>query len=289
MCYPQAVPKAGLIARPFCFFHGKWVKEAFIVEKLVITCALDGAEVTKELNPYLPVTPAEIAEDALRCLAHRRLQAESIRPGGHLSMDREAGIMGAFGGRPDVHDGQLPDRTPTQGPARYGDRLPGPGGLQQSLLQGGVRHQEADHAPLILQTVGRAPDKDLACHPDQLVRYRIRQHFVYLDLAGLSRSRSERRPAQDHHATGGLVQHLPEVRAVRRHLKPGALVPGEVQALAPYTSHHFDALACFHGGVGRREAGNGNTGGHEEENEHDGGDPGARGDGHGWVSPQTDE
>lgn len=37
------------------------------MEKLVITVALDGAEVTRDQNPHLPVTPAEIAADALRC------------------------------------------------------------------------------------------------------------------------------------------------------------------------------------------------------------------------------
>jgi len=37
------------------------------MEKLVITAALTGAEVTREQNPHLPVTPAEIAADAQRC------------------------------------------------------------------------------------------------------------------------------------------------------------------------------------------------------------------------------
>lgn len=37
------------------------------MEKLVITVALDGAEVTRAQNPHLPVTPAELAADALRC------------------------------------------------------------------------------------------------------------------------------------------------------------------------------------------------------------------------------
>jgi 3-keto-5-aminohexanoate cleavage enzyme len=36
------------------------------VEKLIITVALDGAEVTKQQTPHLPVTPVELAEDAVR-------------------------------------------------------------------------------------------------------------------------------------------------------------------------------------------------------------------------------
>lgn len=37
------------------------------MEKLIITAALTGAEVTKEKQPYLPVTPDEIAEAAYEC------------------------------------------------------------------------------------------------------------------------------------------------------------------------------------------------------------------------------
>jgi 3-keto-5-aminohexanoate cleavage enzyme len=37
------------------------------MDKLIITAALTGAEVTREHNPSLPVTPAEIAEEAFRC------------------------------------------------------------------------------------------------------------------------------------------------------------------------------------------------------------------------------
>jgi len=35
--------------------------------KTIITVALTGAVTPKELNPYLPLTPAEIAEDAFKC------------------------------------------------------------------------------------------------------------------------------------------------------------------------------------------------------------------------------
>lgn len=39
-----------------------------MMEKLIITAALTGAETTKEANPALPVTPEEIIESALRCV-----------------------------------------------------------------------------------------------------------------------------------------------------------------------------------------------------------------------------
>lgn len=65
------------------------------MEKLIITCALDGAEVTKEQNRYLPVTPVEIAEDALRV--------------------RQAGAAMVH-----VH-GRLPDGRPTQAAAVYAE------------------------------------------------------------------------------------------------------------------------------------------------------------------------
>lgn len=37
------------------------------MEKLIITVALTGAETSKDANPALPVTPEEIAEEAMRC------------------------------------------------------------------------------------------------------------------------------------------------------------------------------------------------------------------------------
>ncbi|MGE5673540.1 MAG: 3-keto-5-aminohexanoate cleavage protein [Mycobacterium leprae] len=58
------------------------------MEKLVITVALDGAEVTREQTPHLPVTPQELAADAAAC--------------------RQAGASMVH-----VH-GRLPDGTPTQ-------------------------------------------------------------------------------------------------------------------------------------------------------------------------------
>lgn len=67
------------------------------MERLVITVALDGAEVTKQQNPNLPVTPVEIALDAERCAA--------------------AGAAMVH-----VH-GRLPDGAPTQSAAVYAEIL----------------------------------------------------------------------------------------------------------------------------------------------------------------------
>lgn len=63
------------------------------MEKLIITVALNGAEVTRAQNPHIPYTPEELAEDAARC--------------------REAGAAMVH-----VH-GRLPDGTPTQDAAVY--------------------------------------------------------------------------------------------------------------------------------------------------------------------------
>lgn len=52
------------------------------MEKLIITVALDGAEVTREQNPYLPITPVELAEDAARC---RQAGASMVHVHGRLS------------------------------------------------------------------------------------------------------------------------------------------------------------------------------------------------------------
>ncbi|BAD39049.1 BKACE family enzyme [Symbiobacterium thermophilum] len=67
------------------------------MEKLIITVALNGAEVTREQNPHIPFTPEEIAEDAARC--------------------RAAGAAMVH-----VH-GRLPDGTPTQDAAVYKEIL----------------------------------------------------------------------------------------------------------------------------------------------------------------------
>lgn len=65
------------------------------MESLVITVALNGAEVTKEQTPYLPVTAAEIAADAASC--------------------RDAGAAMVH-----IH-GRLPDATPTQAPEVFAE------------------------------------------------------------------------------------------------------------------------------------------------------------------------
>lgn len=67
------------------------------MEKLVITVALNGAEVRREQTPHLPVTPAEIAEAAARC--------------------REAGAAMIH-----IH-GRRPDGTPTQDAAVYAEMI----------------------------------------------------------------------------------------------------------------------------------------------------------------------
>lgn len=63
------------------------------MEKLVITVALNGAEVTRAMNPNLPITPEELTADAVRC--------------------RAAGAAVVH-----VH-GRLPDGVPTQSSTVY--------------------------------------------------------------------------------------------------------------------------------------------------------------------------
>ncbi|HEU4963396.1 MAG TPA: 3-keto-5-aminohexanoate cleavage protein [Bacilli bacterium] len=56
------------------------------MEKLIITCALTGAEVTREHTPYLPITPEEIAEAAFAAwqagasIAHIHVRDADGRP-----------------------------------------------------------------------------------------------------------------------------------------------------------------------------------------------------------------
>lgn len=63
------------------------------MEKLIITVALNGAEVTRAQNPHIPILPEEVAADAERC--------------------RQAGAAMVH-----IH-GRLPDGTPTQDAAVY--------------------------------------------------------------------------------------------------------------------------------------------------------------------------
>jgi 3-keto-5-aminohexanoate cleavage enzyme len=61
------------------------------MEKLIITVALTGAEVTREQTPYLPITPEEIADSAYECwkagasIAHVHVRDAQGRP----TQDRE--------------------------------------------------------------------------------------------------------------------------------------------------------------------------------------------------------
>lgn len=61
------------------------------MEKLIITAALTGAESTKEANPSLPVTPAEIAEEAYRCwqAGASIVHIHARRPDGTSTQDRQ--------------------------------------------------------------------------------------------------------------------------------------------------------------------------------------------------------
>lgn len=79
------------------------------MEKLVITVAVDGAEVTREQNPHLPISPAEISADAERC--------------------RKAGASVVH-----VH-GRLPDGTPTQSAEVYAEILREVNGRTDLIVQ----------------------------------------------------------------------------------------------------------------------------------------------------------
>lgn len=76
------------------------------MEKLIITVALDGAEVTREQNPHLPVTPDEIAADAERCrnAGAAMVHVHARRPDGTPTQDTGiyAEIMQAVRSRTDV-------------------------------------------------------------------------------------------------------------------------------------------------------------------------------------------
>ncbi|CAN0419858.1 unnamed protein product, partial [Phaeothamnion confervicola] len=61
------------------------------MNQVIITCALVGAEITREQTPHLPLTPEEIAEDALACHAAGAAVVHiHVRdPQGKPSQDRE--------------------------------------------------------------------------------------------------------------------------------------------------------------------------------------------------------
>jgi 3-keto-5-aminohexanoate cleavage enzyme len=79
------------------------------MEKLIITVAVDGAEVTRQQNPYLPISPAEIAADARAC--------------------REAGAALLH-----VH-GRLPDGTATQSGEVYAEIIREVGAQTDIIIQ----------------------------------------------------------------------------------------------------------------------------------------------------------
>lgn len=79
------------------------------MEKLIITVAVDGAEVTRQQSPYLPISPAEIATDARAC--------------------REAGAALLH-----VH-GRLPDGTATQSGEVYAEIIREVGAQTDIIIQ----------------------------------------------------------------------------------------------------------------------------------------------------------
>jgi len=79
------------------------------LEKLVITVALNGAEVTRDMNPNLPITPEELAADAVLC--------------------RAAGAAVAH-----VH-GRLPTGIPTQSGVVYAEIIAQIGAVSDLIVQ----------------------------------------------------------------------------------------------------------------------------------------------------------
>lgn len=69
--------------------------EAEVIDKLIITAALTGAEVTRQLNPNLPVNPAEIADAAYCCyeagasIVHLHVRNEDETPSQAVELFRE--------------------------------------------------------------------------------------------------------------------------------------------------------------------------------------------------------
>lgn len=76
------------------------------MSKLIITCAMVGAEVTREQTPYLPLTPEEIAREAELCAAsgaaviHLHVRDEAGRPSQSVERFRE--VEAAIRARCDV-------------------------------------------------------------------------------------------------------------------------------------------------------------------------------------------
>jgi len=127
------------------------------LEKLVITVAATGAEVTKDQNPNLPTTPAEIALDAIRC--------------------RQAGAAMIH-----VH-GRLPDGSPTQSAEVYAEIIRQVRACTDIIVQtstGGAVGMTADER---LQPVKLRPEmaslttgtvnfgRDVFMNPPELIEY----------------------------------------------------------------------------------------------------------------------
>src|SRR5690349_21615376 len=67
-----------------------------VMEKLIITCAITGAETTKEQNPALPTTPEEQAQAAYECwkagasIIHLHVRDDQGKPSQSVDRFREA-------------------------------------------------------------------------------------------------------------------------------------------------------------------------------------------------------
>lgn len=67
-----------------------------LMEKLILTCAITGAETTKEMNPALPTTPEEQAEAACACwragasIIHLHVRDEAGKPTQSVERFRDA-------------------------------------------------------------------------------------------------------------------------------------------------------------------------------------------------------
>ena len=65
-------------------------------EKRIITAALTGAMSPKAVNPNVPVTPEEIAADAVKCwkagaaIVHLHMRDENDKPTGDIELFRES-------------------------------------------------------------------------------------------------------------------------------------------------------------------------------------------------------
>jgi len=58
--------------------------------KVIITCAVTGSIHTPTMSPHLPITPDEIAEQAIAAAERRRLEAKEAAVAAKLAAERAA-------------------------------------------------------------------------------------------------------------------------------------------------------------------------------------------------------